>query len=129
MDNQYVDITPELLGKPDPDQQWIERELDRINPWRHEQGADGADTAALRQLVLELRDKGRSDAQPDNGGPAFPTPRYERGDMYSLGMTLRDYFAAKAMQGFQEQWVYDNSDEIASKAYAMADAMLKARAS
>jgi hypothetical protein len=28
------------------------------------------------------------------GGPAFPTPRYERGDMYSLGMTLRDYFAA-----------------------------------
>ena len=42
-------------------------------------------------------------------------------------MTLRDYFAAKAMQGFQEQWVYDNSDEIANKAYAMADAMLKAR--
>ena len=43
------------------------------------------------------------------------------------GMTLRDYFAAKAMQGFQQEWVYDNSDEIASKAYALADAMLKAR--
>ena len=43
------------------------------------------------------------------------------------GMTLRDYFAAKAMQGFQEQWVYDNSDDLACKAYALADAMLKAR--
>jgi hypothetical protein len=43
------------------------------------------------------------------------------------GMDLRDYFAAKAMQGFQEQWVYDNSDEIASQAYTLADAMLKAR--
>jgi hypothetical protein len=40
---------------------------------------------------------------------------------------LRDYFAAKAMQGFQEQWVYDNSDDLACKAYALADAMLKAR--
>jgi hypothetical protein len=46
---------------------------------------------------------------------------------HAMSMTLRDYFAAKAMQGFQEQWVYDNSDEIANKAYAMADAMLKAR--
>ena len=59
-----------------------------------------------------------------NNPPAFPS-------LYSLpetqGMLLRDYFAAKAMQGFQEQWVYDNSDEIANKAYAMADAMLKAR--
>ena len=43
------------------------------------------------------------------------------------GMDLRDYFAAKAMQGFQGEWVYDNSDEIASKAYALADAMMKAR--
>lgn len=42
-------------------------------------------------------------------------------------VSLRDYFAAKAMQGFQEQWVYDNSDDIACIAYALADAMLKAR--
>ena len=69
----------------------------------------------------------------DTGGPAFPV----HPDMASqlgcvpsssdAGMTLRDYFAAKAMQGFQQEWVYDNSDEIASKAYALADAMLKAR--
>jgi hypothetical protein len=31
----------------------------------------------------------------NTGGPAFPTPRYERGDMYSLGMTLRQYAAIK----------------------------------
>lgn len=68
----------------------------------------------------------------NTGGPAFPLVTPKVGDpindhLVAQGMTLRDYFAAKAMQGFQEQWVYDNSDEIASKAYKMADAMLKAR--
>ena len=68
-----------------------------------------------------------------NNPPAFPRPYSEDAFLEETdylaqdGMTLRDYFAAKAMQGFQEQWVYDNSDEIARKAYAMADAMLKAR--
>lgn len=27
--------------------------------------------------------------------PAFPTPRYARGDMYSLGISLREYAAIK----------------------------------
>ena len=68
-----------------------------------------------------------------NNPPAFPRPYSEDAFLEETdylaqdGMTLRDYFAAKAMQGFQDQWVYDNSDEIASKAYALADAMLKAR--
>lgn len=134
MSAEYVDITPELLGKPDPDQQWIERELDRINPWRHEQGADGADTAALRQLVLELRGKGRSDAQPDNGGPAFPAfevRTHDTGDLVanaSQGMTVRDYFAAKAMQACLARGDDTNRPGIAEWAFAMADAMLKARA-
>ena len=135
MDNQYVDITPELLGKPDPDQQWIERELNRINPWRHEQGADGADTAALRQLVLELRDKGRSDAQPDNSGPAFPAfevRTHDTGDLVanaSQGMTVRDYFAAKALQGLVVTEANQSlkPDAWAQEAYMVADAMLKAR--
>jgi hypothetical protein len=48
----------------------------------------------------------------------------------NLGMTLRDYFAAKAMQGMfasgnLPQSVQD--DELAFAAYEMADAMLKAR--
>jgi hypothetical protein len=64
----------------------------------------------------------------NTGGPAFPTPRYERGDMYSLGMTLRDYFAAKAMQGLYASSYYTESyDTISGMAYKQADAMLKAR--
>lgn len=45
------------------------------------------------------------------------------------GMTLRDYFAAKAMQGIVSKeashvsWV----EEYAKNAYKMADAMMKAR--
>ena len=45
-------------------------------------------------------------------------------------MTLRDYFAAKAMQGYvsDEEWRYDiDFDGTARVAYAMADAMLAAR--
>jgi hypothetical protein len=47
------------------------------------------------------------------------------------GMTLRDYFAAKAMQNFADQ-VSSQSDQewfdkVAKGAYRMADAMLKAR--
>lgn len=60
----------------------------------------------------------------NTGGPAFPTPRYERGDMYSLGMTLRDYFAAKAMQMLRSDI---SAEWNAQRAYEMADAMLKAR--
>lgn len=63
----------------------------------------------------------------NTGGPAFPTPRYERGDMYSLGMTLRDYFAAKAMQGMLACPGLIRVDDDAALAYKMADAMLKAR--
>ena len=60
----------------------------------------------------------------ETGGPAFPTPRYERGDMYSLGITLRDYFAATALPMFNGSVDFD---WIAEKSYEMADAMLRAR--
>ena len=42
-------------------------------------------------------------------------------------MTLRDYFAAKAMQGLMDAAM--PMTEIAVAAYAMADDMLKARES
>ena len=72
----------------------------------------------------------------DTGGQAFPC--FERGsagagplDLTDPGMTLRDYFAAKAMQGLLAQscGTAMGSDPIngAQYAYAMADAMLKAR--
>jgi hypothetical protein len=48
------------------------------------------------------------------------------------GMTLRDYFAAKAMQGLMGRaWGVMDADELfrtwANSAYTIADAMLKAR--
>ncbi len=65
----------------------------------------------------------------NDGGPAFPTPRYERGDMYSLGMSLRDFFAAKAMQGFaaDPSMGHVEAEEVARLSYAWADAMLAQR--
>jgi len=56
---------------------------------------------------------------------AFPTSQIAD----SNGMTLRDYFAAKAMQGMVGREVSDPSriEKYAENAYKMADAMLKAR--
>jgi len=81
----------------------------------------------------------------DNGGSAFPDfPIYgleyeidEEGGVYSithdqqsLGMSLRDYFAAKAMQAEMSKWKdghEDGYEGIAELCYCMADAMMKAR--
>lgn len=66
----------------------------------------------------------------DNGGPAFPMIR----DMRNIpdwdhepGMTLRDYFAAKAMQGMLTRPGSIDVNQDAEFAYKLADAMLKAR--
>ena len=63
---------------------------------------------------------------------AFP---HSRPDSYSNGMTLRDYFAAKAMTTMFYPAIMEsirtdkNLDclKVAGFAYQMADAMLKAR--
>ena len=63
------------------------------------------------------------------GGPAFPTVFYsEKGKCIDGfdGMTLRDYFAAKAMQVFLTN-ERSTMDDDAIAAYEMADAMLEAR--
>ena len=62
----------------------------------------------------------------DTGGPAFPFD----GTHAFTGMSLRDYFAAKAMEA-KDFTVrpYDTTDEVAKDCYRMADAMLKARQS
>ena len=63
----------------------------------------------------------------NTGGPAFPWPVPSQHQAYH-GMTLRDYFAAKAMQGFASNLgpgvTFNSRAEIA---YEWADAMLKAR--
>ena len=89
----------------------------------------------------------------NDGGPAFPEAYVPDGSDPSSGMTLRDYFAAKAMQGLlQRGWVrlgdneeqgdlvpYDENvteteadtevgvDVLARDAYTIADMMIAAR--
>jgi hypothetical protein len=58
----------------------------------------------------------------NTGGPAFPVEQHDKD-----GMTLRDYFAAKAMQGLLASDVNAERHIFAAQAYAMADAMLEAR--
>jgi hypothetical protein len=62
--------------------------------------------------------------------PAFARPHSEDKDFIHFsqsGMTLRDYFAAKAMQGMMVNVEEPVCTYIAKQSYAMADAMLKAR--
>lgn len=72
------------------------------------------------------------------GGPAFPragaaldTRSYQELKGLADGMTLRDYFAAKAMQALLIDVSLHAEDlpSFAASAYMMADAMLKARES
>ncbi len=76
----------------------------------------------------------------NNGGPAFPAEVLgvdELGEYRApvTGMTLRDYFAAKAMQGLiasheEGYWWKCNTYTMGAKySYRFADAMLKARES
>jgi hypothetical protein len=57
---------------------------------------------------------------------AFP---WTHDDMTCTGMTLRDYFAAKALQNMGDLMTkpYNNLQSKAEIAYQMADAMLAAR--
>ncbi len=70
----------------------------------------------------------------NTGGSAFPhTVEYKGADCGGVvphgGMTLRDYFAAKAMQAFlsRDSSCTSPDEIIAQDAYNTADAMLKAR--
>ena len=64
-----------------------------------------------------------------NGGPAFPNCHYNMKGGYDIigGMTLRDYFAAKAMQGIIEKIGCGSPENISRISYHMADAMLAER--
>jgi len=64
-----------------------------------------------------------------NNQPAFPTNQYANGispSGFDTGMTLRDYFAAKAMQAMTHRGDGDMYF-CSAQAYKMADAMMKAR--
>lgn len=68
------------------------------------------------------------------GGPAFPGPYVDSdGSLEALwkqeGMSLRDYFAAKALQGLlaSPNLTVQFDDALAQAAYKLSDAMLEAR--
>lgn len=71
-----------------------------------------------------------SDTPINDGGPAFPGEEQIRcnGEVCDTrkfpGMTLRDYFAARAIN--EVGW-YNNINQSAIMAYEIADAMLKAK--
>jgi hypothetical protein len=70
----------------------------------------------------------------DNGGPAFPFPAYTypNGEINhgEGGATLRDYFAAKYVQGILASGCCTTDhirNHLAADSYAHADQMLEAR--
>ena len=72
----------------------------------------------------------------DNSRPAFPATSWNsQGDFLGANtrMTLRDYFAAKAMAALivapKADWPdAEETESVSEKAYLLADAMLKERA-
>jgi len=72
-------------------------------------------------------------SEQDDGGPAFPQVEYKQGIPYMTipGLSMRDYFAAKALQGLlanrSDGTVPDSIDGIVSFSWRYADSMLKAR--
>lgn len=64
----------------------------------------------------------------NDGGPAFPLqsigPDFPPG---YAGMSLRDYFAAKAMHALVQERCFPYDIDTGRLAYEIADAMLKAR--
>ena len=64
----------------------------------------------------------------NSGGAAFPYAAVH-GCNGEYGMTLRDYFAAKAMQAVLTNHKLEDCDDdvVAKHCYQMADFMLKAR--
>ena len=72
-----------------------------------------------------------TDMTTDTGEPAFPLA-YESDGLLRVygGMTLRDYFAAKAIQGIcasKQNKLFQDIETLARGAYVIADAMLEAR--
>jgi hypothetical protein len=81
--------------------------------------------------------EGKSMSTTNDGGPAFPhesivlraTDNAVAASAVFNGMTLRDYFAAKALQGMMaDSQCVSTADDFARSSYALADAMLSARA-
>ena len=70
--------------------------------------------------------------KPESAFPStFKSLHPDEAQVHRWGMTLRDYFAAKAMQSLMRQYpehlMISPANAVASDAYVLADAMLEAR--
>lgn len=65
----------------------------------------------------------------NDGGAAFPVVHPDGMGVQFFGLSMRDYFAAKAMQGWTANPIPNDSSiqDVAAWAYRQADAMLAAR--
>ena len=82
-------------------------------------------------VTIEQAERAAAKRKALRNPQAFPT--HPDGAHIHDGMTLRDYFAAKAMQGLiaasgdADGGIDYSEAAVAESAYLMADAMLKAR--
>lgn len=118
------------------------KKRDKSDPWV------SAPLSAIKKSIDNKQAAAAANAPPvkkEDGGPAFPLSRSQQSIDFKWGMSLRDYFAAKAMASIVENWRTmheadeDGNSEIwpsigdinaknaAAKAYKIADAMLAAR--
>lgn len=88
-----------------------------------------------------LRESENGTSDKNDGGPAFPQPKFHRIGEYEIceshiGMTLRDYFAGQAIASLLDTDISDvkqihegetGAAWLARNAYIVADAMMKAR--
>ncbi len=72
--------------------------------------------------------------EKDDGGPAFARSAFDNDNIVNKsqeGMSLRDYFAAKAMASMIHTWRPNQgvlpADEVARSAYQIASSMLAVR--
>ena len=87
------------------------------------------------ELVMGRFRKGakkKGACEMSDGGPAFPVPNYvsSDGETFSSepsGMSLRDYFAAAAMQGMLADGESTPAKILAAASYELADAMIEQR--
>jgi len=97
----------------DPEDEAFEELALKQGQWHHESGWR---KKQIKEYEMNL---------PPKVPKAFPNVFWREDD----GMDLRDYFAARAMQGMlaENGGGAINNDELADWAYLLADAMLKAR--
>ena len=138
--------------------EWTEHAMEAGSDWRHyhvlSQGEygmmcqgidwthgthDGSKTFVYWPELVAVRlidEPQPQQPQPHDGGPAFPVTQVELDEegravkiAPSCGMTLRDYFAAAALQGMMANPSWDSTlrHTVAENAYGYANAMLAER--